>query len=387
MGLKDRLQLSYRVRRCHLTDALVRRRVTYKPADTTQEKIALVRLDVIGDYILFRPYLKAIRQQKPDAHITLIGNIIWRDYAVRWDDQFIDQFIWIKKKVFYEDQKYRKRLQRIIREAGFHTILNTTYSRSLLFDDAIVRTSGAVKRLGSSGNTENTILKEKLQADTYYTQLFEASPEVLFEYDRHFELLSQWLPSLKHPTFRAPEHFPVRRGGAYMVIFPGASEAYRCWAVEKFAEVGIKVASEKGWTVVLLGGDRERAIGETLEGLLRDAELAVINEIGETSLPDLAERIAHAEFLLSNETMATHLAALYDIPTVCISNGRHRGRFNPYPEHLEKPIRYVYPPDVRDWLEQNDVVTESTYFYLKGAEVQDLEVEEVNKVAAKLLEV
>ena len=367
-AMSQRLRLAFEVRRAHAVDAAVRRALP-RP-EIQADTLLLLRLDAIGDYLLFRPFLRLLResQHTTGKKITLLGNRLWRELAERWDSPYVDEFLWLDRRRFYEDPGYRYRFQKRLRQRGFETVLNTSYSRYLLFDDAIVRTCGAPERLGSQGNTENTIPKEKKKSDAYYSRLFAASPEVMFEFDRHDELFRQWLPDTREaPAFRPPEEFPISRQKPYAVLFPGASEAYRCWPVARFAEVGRWLYEEKGLLLFVAGGPAEQRLGQQLEALL--PEVPLHNVVGKTNLPTLAQLIAQAEWLVSNETMAPHLAALYRTPTLCLSNGRHRGRFNPYPPHLSTCVHYVYPPRVREWLASGEPVTEDTFFYAKGEDI------------------
>lgn len=384
MSVSQRLRLAFEVRRCHAVDAAVRRLVS--PAAPQEDRLLVIRLDAIGDYLLFRPFLKKLRESSyaRGKEITLLGNQLWRDLAISWDSEWVDHFIWLDRKRFYADPVYRFNLQREIRQQGFGELINTTYSRYLLFDDAIVRTSAVPKRLGSVGDCENTIPKEKKQTDSYYTKLFPAADGVLFEFERHYELFSQWLPDLRErPTLTPPEDFRQVGNQPYFVLFPGASEAFRCWPVAHFAQVGRWLHERTGWSVVLSGGPGEVALGTELENLLEG--LPVRNEVGKTRLPELAERIAGAKLLVSNETMAPHFAALYGTKTLCIYNGRHRGRFSPYPQELSQAIHYIYPPRVAEFIAQDARLREDVFFYPNGGNIREITVAGVLRELEKLI--
>ena len=40
-----------------------------------------------------------------------------------------------------------------------------------------------------------------------------------------------------------------------------------------------------------------------------------------------------------------HRHSTFDMPTVCLSNGYHFGRFHPYPLSMTDKIRHIYPTD------------------------------------------
>ena len=64
--------------------------------------LLLIRLDSIGDYILIRNIFQFLKQSKKfrSYKITLCGNIVWKDLAVTFDSNIIDEFIWLNRKKF-----------------------------------------------------------------------------------------------------------------------------------------------------------------------------------------------------------------------------------------------------------------------------------------------
>lgn len=67
---------------------------------------------------------------------------------------------------------------------------------------------------------------------------------------------------------------------------------------------------------------------------------------GKTSLSELISVISNAKLLISNETCSVHIGAAVDTNTICISNGKHFGRFNPYPEEMACFIKTIYPQQI-----------------------------------------
>ena len=88
---------------------------------TQNESLLLIKNDEIGDYILFRNFLKDIRKSKKyeGYQITLLGNIIWKQLFDEFDNAYVDEVIWIEKKKFQKDLRYRFALLKTIRKKGF----------------------------------------------------------------------------------------------------------------------------------------------------------------------------------------------------------------------------------------------------------------------------
>ena len=64
------------------------------------KSLVILRNDAIGDYLLFRDFLRVIRKEYSNYHVTLIGNIVFQDIALCLDKTYIDKFIWIDRIKF-----------------------------------------------------------------------------------------------------------------------------------------------------------------------------------------------------------------------------------------------------------------------------------------------
>ena len=87
-----------------------------KKTHLTEKSILLVRIDAIGDYIIFRNFIEILKKdiKYKSYKITLLGNNTWKNIAEEFDHEYIDEFIWIDKSLFFKSFFYRyKKLQEI----------------------------------------------------------------------------------------------------------------------------------------------------------------------------------------------------------------------------------------------------------------------------------
>jgi ADP-heptose:LPS heptosyltransferase len=128
------------------------------PTKKIQRKhLAIVRIDGIGDYVLFRNFIKTIHEseQYKNYKITLIGNSLWKDLAIELDDEFVDKFIWIDRSKFHKNLFYRyKKLKEITLQA-YEAVINPVYSRGFFSEDAIIKAIHANEKIGSNGDLSN----------------------------------------------------------------------------------------------------------------------------------------------------------------------------------------------------------------------------------------
>lgn len=308
-----------------------------------------MRVDAIGDFILFLDTLKEYRRLYAEEHweITLLGNSLWAELAK--DLPYFDHSRFIDRSSFLANPFYRLRFLRKIRGCGFDAVVQPTFSREYLFGDALVRASRALERVGSSGDLTNMIPWHKKRSDGWYTRLVPASKEPMSELERNAEFLRGF--GLKE--FRAsPPVYPVevlprlRQGGPldipspYFVIAPGAGSAGRRWGARGFADIAKRLYKETGWRpVVCAGPGEERLAKEVVSG---SPKLPWVDLSGKTTLAGLVRLLAGAEVLAGNETSIVHFASAAGCPVVCIMGGGHFGRFFPYGNLEKNRIVYKY---------------------------------------------
>jgi ADP-heptose:LPS heptosyltransferase len=301
--------------------------------------VLLVRLDAIGDFVLWLATAKEIRCMYPNDKITLLGNELWTDLAKKL--AWFDIVIPLNRKRFFMNPWYRAATLGKLHRRGFRSVLHAVYSRDFLAGDACVRATGAQERIGFVGNAENSRPWQKKIGDGWYTKLIPSPPRHQLEQDADFlqalgSAYTLTLPSL--PRFPLPPDFTLRD---YYVLVPGAGHEMRQWSVRNFQELARRIHSRTGLTCVVCGGSREHATGLLF---MNNLGIPARNMIGRTPLPDLAAIIGHARFVVGNDTGAIHIAAALATPSVCILGGAHPGRYIPYPVHLGAPLYAVYHP-------------------------------------------
>lgn len=364
--------------------------IRLKKYEILPSTLLIIRLDVIGDYVLFRNFLKTVRNSEKyrNHKITLCGNIIWRDLAEELDSDFVDTFIWIDRRKFSNNFFHRYKILKSIYIMGFETAVDTTYSREILFGDSIIRASNAKLRIGSSGALDkHAKWKRNLLTDKYYTKLINTTKDNVFEFYRNKEFFEKLLDKpfkLTKPEIETDKIKYMSPSEKYVVMVPGAANEKRRWDINDFGLISSYIIRQFGFDIVLTGSESERAICGKLSKIINGEN--VFNVCSAISLPELVKLIANAEFLISNETGPVHMAAAVSTPFICISNGNHFGRFNPYPKEVFNKGLYVYPPDLMSRIEQSvKSLSESEYRYESRLDINSIDVASVCLTLNKLL--
>lgn len=292
--------------------------------------VAIVRLDTIGDFILWLDVAKEFRNLYPKMKITLIANQVCFSLAKLLP--YWDEVVPIDRKKLIRNPIYRFKTLRRIRLLGIESAIQPTFSREFRLGDSLIRASGALHRIGSIGDLSNMTSWQKMISNRWYSQLVPAAEEPLMELQRNAEFMRGMglrkfatnVPSLPN-LMDLPAKLTIRQ--PYFVIFPGAFWFRRLWPADRFGELLSKVTDSNGGLAVLCGSREEQAL---CARVIDASDMEALNLAGETSLPELVEVIRRAKFLVSNETSAVHIAAAVGTPSVCILGGGHYGRFVPY---------------------------------------------------------
>ena len=296
-----------------------------------KRKILIIRLDAIGDFILWLDAAKEIRSHYPPKNyeITLLGNQAWTSLASELP--YFDTVWALARFKYLRNPLYSYNMLKRIYEEGFDIAINVTYSREFQLGDIIVKASGASERIGSQGDTENIERWKKNISDRWYTHLIPAQHNPLMELERNAEFIRGLCSSdfrthvLQLPVLSsAPDTFHVKD---YYVIFPGAGSVARQWPLPNFRALVEKIYRKTGWIGIVCGGPGEELLGTAI---LEGTGAPLQNWIGRTSLPQLAAVISGAKVIIANETSAVHIAAAVSVPAICILGGGHFGRFMPY---------------------------------------------------------
>jgi len=346
-----------------LINALIIKIIHLKKRPIKENTLLIIRLDSIGDYILVQNFLSILCTDSiyKDYNIRLCGNIIWKDLAEYCNKNTFNNYIWINRKNFRWNFHYKFEILKQVYLSGYEVAIETIFSREILFGDTIIKASKAKERIGSTGSPENKgKWKRKLFTDENYTKLITQREENLFEFYRNkdfFEKLLKKKIDISKPMLDfSSVKLNLSLTKDYIVIVPGAQEKARRWSEKKFAELIKSLLEAYPHDILMVGSAAEK---ETTKKILEEVKSERVQDLaGKTTLPELGKIISMAKLLISNDTSAVHFAASQNIRFVCISNGKHLGRFNPYPTEMNLNCIFIYPDILEQRISNGDILYE-----------------------------
>jgi ADP-heptose:LPS heptosyltransferase len=287
------------------------------------ETVAIMAAHGIGDLVLLLPTFDALcaRFAGSRSAVTLICSITAEEFARRHLD--VGALIAIDRVRLRRDLRYRLGLLREVESRRFSAIVQASFNRDLLIEDALVRASRAHLRIGSAGTPMFMPPLARHIGDRWYSRLVPASPGTLHELERNVEFLRALASNAPAPAPSRPLSVTRRPAGpAYALFVISSSSPLKTWPLAHFEQVARALSAATGFRAEFCAAPD-------------DDVPQYPAPFGRTSLPELIASIGGARLVVCNDSAASHLAAALGVPCVAVVGGGIIGRYHPYPHHQE----------------------------------------------------
>ncbi len=297
--------------------------------------ILLVRLDAIGDFVLWLNAAKDLRRlYPPDRYrLVLLGNSIWAELAAHLP--YFDEVVPVECNLLHYNLTYRIKLWQLLRSRAWAVAIQPNFSRDGNCGDAVVRVSGAVERIGSEGDLSNQPKWHRWFSNRWYTRLLPVASEPRMELERNAEFMrnlgvQDFVAGLSELAIHATVP-PGFNACDYCVVVPGASLPLKQWPVDKYAELCERIHTTTGLTVIICGSKSEAELGARLLDMTTGGRGGWMEDwTGKSTILELVAVIQCAKMLIGNDSGAVHIAAAVGTQAFCVVGGGHFGRFIPY---------------------------------------------------------
>ena len=281
---------------------------------TEVRRVAVLRANGIGDYVVSEPALSALRSAYPDAEITLLGA---PHHAALLDGRPapVDRVVAIP----------------LVSGVRVKSDLPDASPEEVEAWCAEQRAYGydlAVQLHGGGGNSNPLLLRLGARVSVGAAALGAVRPDRWVPYTAYQHDTVRWLevaaaagaPSTRlepelvvtEADLAASEAVVPRDGRRLVVVHPGATDARRCYPEERLGRVARSLADE-GARVVVVGGPADAArVASVAKGFGGDVETVV----GGLTLGGLVGTLARASLMIGNDSGPRHLAGAVGTPTV-----------------------------------------------------------------------
>ena len=313
------------------------------PMPWPRKGLVVVRMDGIGDMVLFRTSLDHYTEVfgVEMSEITIIGCESWGAIAAEVFPNF--RTLIINEHNFARRPLYRFWVSLKVRALNPAISVCDSYMRRVLMADSLVWILGASRTVSSLPFINERTRDEYMYYLSQVEEVVQTGHYPLHEVERHYNFLSSIAGSKINPVApkiswrqTKPSKHLVGCNTQYAVLNPGCNEYGRRWPLEKYQQLAQKIV-DRGLKVIFIGGQDERL------GKINKRGGKVIDLIGKTDLPQLLDLINHAKLVVSNDTGPAHLSIALQTPTLVVVGGGHFGCFVPYPQSINPDhARFVY---------------------------------------------
>jgi len=307
--------------------------------------ILLVRLDVIGDFVLNTPLLRELRRAFPSAKITAVVNegVLNLCETCPYVDEVIPfrcnvrsllrQFIWPWRAYQFA--------RRILSTKRFDLAILPRRDSDIGFATFIAYFSGASWRIGFASHATRYKMRMNSGFDKLLTHVIAEDPSHKHEVEHNLALLRAlavtpaddrtelWVTPVDESY--AEQLF---RGHGVLTSFPvfgicpspGNSELKQ-WPVSSYAELCVELVRRYGGRIVVFGGPGEERLGRPIEERLA---ANVINLTGKTTLRQMAAVLKRCHLFIGNDAGPLHMAAAMGVPVIGIYGSSCHHRYGPW---------------------------------------------------------
>jgi lipopolysaccharide heptosyltransferase II len=299
--------------------------------------LLVMRLDNIGDVIMTSPALQALRENLPQAKITLLASpagtltaplLPWVDEVISWLVLWQDL-----GRLDFNPEREWELIDTLKKHQYDAAIILTSFTQSPHPAALVCALADIPLRLGESKETDIGTL----------THTAPIAPDEIHQVERNLRLIESvgFSVSDRRLSLRIPAdaqrtvqqklwrtsassdiHSKLKtqhsQRAPYILLTPWTSCQSRNYDSDRFASAARQLSELTGWLVVVTGVEKDR---DRAHSLLKTLGNCAVDLIGQTNLAELVALVANAQLVLTNNTSTMHIADATRTPNVVMFAG------------------------------------------------------------------
>lgn len=278
-------------------------------------KIAILRANGLGDFLMATPALRALGKAFPDAEITYLTlpwlqSFITGRYPYLHRVEAVPLYPKIRQPADGESAEDAERFFARMRAERFDLAIQLHGGGA--DSNPFVGKLGARHTLGLAA--PGSLLLEQSLRYYYYQHEVIRYLELVGKLGVPWDGLDMDVPVLARDRARLVAAWSP--GDArYVILHAGAGDVRRRWPVKNLARVGEHIQRVWGYTLVLTGREEDRPVTEALRTACR---APLVDLSCRLDLGAMAALVSGAALMICNDTGPAHMAYALNVPSVVI---------------------------------------------------------------------
>ncbi|HSU50452.1 MAG TPA: glycosyltransferase family 9 protein [Segetibacter sp.] len=350
------------------------------------QKIAILRANALGDFIVTLPAVNALRNAYPNAEIVLLGKPWHKQYLSKGRSP-IDRVIVVpvKKGIrnevgLTEDEAAIETFLGQMREEQFDVVLN--FQGNGISANPFIKQFGAKLTVGLA--CKNAEKLDRFIDYYYYQNEAIRFLEVVKLIGATTTAIEPELNVLQEDEAEVANFKSAFENKAFVVLHPIAMDIRRMWPIKNYAKLA-DYLRQKDFEVVFTGASEDKQV---IDSIINEMDESAINACGNFSLGGLTAVLSKAALMIAADTGPLHLARAVNTPTIGfywapnlinwgpITRTNHRPLIS---WKMECPICGIVPNDPYPFEPKSDTCDHAVSF------VRDITIEQVIEAVESLL--
>lgn len=301
--------------------------VKYKNIDDTN-KILIVRLDEIGDVVLVTPFLRELRKNYPNAHITLI--VKPQTYNLVELCPYVDRILTFKRYqgrfgFFINILKTYSFAKKILKKEKFDLAIIPRWDTDVYGASYLAYFSKAKRRVAYSEKVSPIKAIENKGFDGFFTDVIKETKHI-HEVERNLDVIRYLGGKINDDCLEAyiekgnTKRIPESMQSLQFVIATATSSVAKEWDIEKYIQVINEIKKKFNVDVTLIGNGKR---AEKQADILEQSCDIKNNLVNKTSLREALLLLKNADIYLGGDTGPTHLAASVGLKGIALFSKKY----------------------------------------------------------------
>lgn len=276
-------------------------------------RIVIVEVNWIGDILFSTPFIRAVREAHPDAHIACLIHPRCREMLA--SNPRVDELIIYDEEGAHRGIGGKAKLVRELRKRRFDTafILHRSFTKALL-----IYLAGIPERIGYATKRRGPVLTKAVEAPAdglhkveYFLRVAETAGIPVRS--RSYEFFVMDADRKRVEGLLAAGG--VAGGERIVVINPGGNWDKKRWPEENFARLADRLVERFGVKIVITGAEKDAALAGDIGARMSAGAFIVA---GRTTLRELGALMEKASLVVANDTGPMHMAVAMGAKVVAL---------------------------------------------------------------------